>query len=305
MAWSAWNPPPMEVAFITAAYLPSLYEDDRLAATGLVARGINVTPLIWDQATPESMSRFDAVVMRSPWDWYKHRDKFRAFLASLRQVTAPVFNSPDVLLGFADKRYLLELAARGVPVVPTFVLEQRELERIPQMMETHGWHEAVLKPAFSAGAYDTYRIPKHRAVEIVADAVSLDASERWLVQPYLPDILKGELSFVFFDGAFSHAVKKVPPAGDWRVQEIHGGLVEPIDVSPADIARASAMLAQAAPTALYARVDCLVVEGRLTLMELELVEPELFFRFEPQAAGRFADALVRQLRPRHSAFLSS
>jgi glutathione synthase/RimK-type ligase-like ATP-grasp enzyme len=175
------------------------------------------------------------------------------------------------------------------------VLASPELDRIPEMMEEHGWHEAVLKPAFSARAYDAYRFPRHRAMEVVGEAVSLEASERWLVQPFLPDIVHGELSFIFIDGVFSHAVKKVPPSGEWRVQEFHGGLVEPIDVSDDSVMQAAAMLEQATPSTLYARVDCVVVDGRLTLMELELVEPELFFRFEPEAATRFADALARRL----------
>lgn len=287
----------MEVAFITASFLPSLYEDDRLAATALVARGVNVTPVIWDTSSPQALSRYDAVVMRSPWDWFQRRDQFRAFLSSLAAVSTLVFNPPEVLAGFADKRYLLDLARQGVPVVPTVVLSQSELDGIPRMMEEQGWNEAVLKPAFSAGAYDTYRFPRHRAMEVVGEAVSLEDSERWLVQPFVPDILRGELSFVFFDGVFSHAVKKVPPSGEWRVQELHGGLVEPIEVSDDEVSQATAMLRKATPSTLYGRVDCVVIAGQLTLMELELIEPELFFRFEPQAASRFADALMRRLNP--------
>ena len=289
----------MEVAFITASFLPSLYEDDRLAATGLFERGITVTPVIWDTTTPERLSQFDAVVMRSPWDWVRRREDFRAFLSSLDRVEAPVFNCPGVMQRFADKLYLLDLAKRGIRVPPTFALEQSELDRVPGLMEEQGWHEAVLKPAFTAGAYDTYRFARHRATEAVAEAVAvpLEARERWLVQPYLPDIMQGELSFMFFDGVFSHAVKKVPPPGEWRVHELHGGGIEPIDVSDEYVSQASAMLAAAAPATLYGRVDCVVVDGSLTLMELELVEPELFFRFEPQAAARFAEALVRRLSP--------
>lgn len=285
----------MEVGFITAASFPSLYEDDRLAATGLAALGVSVRPVVWDATSPEELSSLDAVVMRSPWDWYHKREAFRAFLGSLQRVTAPVFNAPTVLQGFADKLYLLELAARGVPVVTSVVLEPKELDGIPELLTQRGWAEAVLKPAFSAGAYDTYRFARHRALEAVAEAVSLDVTERWLLQPYLPEILDGELSFVFFDGVFSHAVKKVPSPGEWRVQELHGGVVEPVDVSQAQVAQARSMLAAAAPSTLYARVDCLELGGRLTLMELELVEPELFFRFEPEAASRFAEALVGRL----------
>ena len=285
----------MEVAFITASHLASLYEDDRLAATGLMERGLTVTPVIWNTATPEQLSEFDAVVMRTPWDWFQRRDEFRGFLARLRKVRTPVFNSPLVLNGFADKQYLPALARRGVPVVQTFVLEQGELEHIPEMMDEHGWSEAVLKPAFTACACDTYRFARHRAAEAVADAVSLDATERWLVQPYIPEILQGELSFVFFDGLFSHAVKKIPPPGEWRVQELHGGLIEPIDVGPELVSQAASIFNAAVSGTLYGRVDGVLVDGRLTLMELELVEPELYFRFEPRAAARFADALVRQL----------
>jgi glutathione synthase/RimK-type ligase-like ATP-grasp enzyme len=248
----------------------------------------------WDSATPATLSAFDAVVVRSPWDWFKRRVEFRAFLAGLPQVTCPVFNAPQVLSQFADKRYLASLEARGVAVVPTVVLPS--LAAAPDALRERGWTEAVLKPSFTANAFDAHRFHARDVVEVCARAAPLPGGDAWLLQPYLPQVQGGELSFIFLGDDFSHAVKKVPRAGDWRVQHEHGGVSAPCSAPDALVQQARAILTTAAPNTLYARVDGVVVDGRLLLMELELVEPELFFRFEPTAPGRFADALLSRAR---------
>lgn len=283
----------MQVAFLTAAAWPALYDDDRLAADALATRGATVTPVVWTDTSEAALSAFDAVVMRTPWDWYRRRDEFRAFLGLLRRVRARVFNPPDVMVEFADKAVLPRLAAeRGVRVVPTEVLAPGELHRVPELLGARGWTRAVLKPAFTANAFGARRFDVADVARAVAEAAQVDAGGPWLLQPYVEAIAEGEKSFVFFDGVFSHAVLKRPKAGDWRVQVEHGGAAQPYAASPAEVSEATELLRRAAPGTLYARVDAVPYGGALHLMELEVVEPELFFRFEPEAAGRFASALV-------------
>lgn len=288
----------LRVAFLTAAAWPALYEDDRLAAAALTAHGVTVTPVVWTETSEAALERFDAVVMRSPWDWYRRRDEFRAFLSLLRRVRTRVFNPPALMVELADKAVLPRLATeRGVRVVPTEVLAPDELSRVPALLEARGWRRAVLKPAFTANAYGARRFDAADVARAVAEASQVDAGGPWLLQPYVEAIADGELSFVFFDGVFSHAVRKRPKAGDWRVQHEHGGEARPYAASAADITEATELLARAAPGTLYARVDAVPYEGALHLMELEVVEPELFFRFEPGAAERFAAALLARLLP--------
>jgi glutathione synthase/RimK-type ligase-like ATP-grasp enzyme len=286
----------MDIAFLTETRFPDLYPDDLLAVAALEALGARVHPVRWDTATPQSLGGWSAVVVRSVWDWFHRRAQFRAFLDGLAAVSAPVFNAPRVLRTYADKRYLLELAARGVPTVPTVALTAEQLPALGAVLAAHGWDQAVLKPAFTAGAADALRLQAATAAEVAGQAPALPSGEVWLLQPYRPEVEAGEWSLLFFDGAFSHAVRKVPRAGEWRVQHQYGGVVSAAAAPPALVAQAAAVLALAAPEALYARVDGLLVDGALWLMELEVVEPELFFRCDPLAPGRFARALLGRLQ---------
>jgi glutathione synthase/RimK-type ligase-like ATP-grasp enzyme len=148
----------------------------------------------------------------------------------------------------------------------------------------------VLKPAFTANAVGARVFDARDAAAVVA-GVSAEPDEVFLLQPFVPSISRGELSFVFFDGVFSHGVTKRPPVGEWRVQHEYGGVSEPFVPAAAQVREATALLARAAPGTVYARVDAVELDGRLHLMELEVVEPELFFRHHPDAPRRFADAL--------------
>lgn len=279
------------IGFITSERFRELYEDDRLVVAELARRGHEVRPLVW--TAPHRLDDFDVLVMRSPWDWFHRRDEFRAFLEALRHTGARVVNPAEVMLEFADKQYLPKLAARGVDVVPTVALLPAELARVPALLDERGWSRAVLKPSFTANAIGARRFERHEAEQAAADlAASLPAHETLLLQPFVPSIAEGELSFVFFGGVFSHAVRKRPPRGEWRVQHDYGGVSEPFAPSPQQVKEATALLALAAPGTTYGRVDAVEYEGRLHLMELEVVEPELFFRHHPEAPRRFADVLL-------------
>ena len=284
-------PDAMQFAFLTSSQLPQLYEDDRPAAEELRRRGHSVTPLIWTDCDLATLDRFEVVVMRSPWDWFHHRARFRGFLESLRSTRARVVNPATQLLEFADKTYLPLLQARGVAVVPTEQLASTELHRVPDLLAQRRWTSAVLKPAFTANAVGAHRFEAGQAARVLEEIGTPADSGPWLLQPFVPSIAGGELSFIFFGGVYSHAVRKRPRADDWRVQHEYGGQSTPYLPSPHEVAEATELLQRAAPGTVYARVDAVEWEGRLHLMELEVVEPELFFRHEPRAPARFADAL--------------
>jgi glutathione synthase/RimK-type ligase-like ATP-grasp enzyme len=281
----------VHIAFLTSAQFAQLYEDDRLAADELRRRGHSVSPLVWTEADLAALDAFDVVVMRSPWDWFHLRTRFRAFLELLRTTRARVVNTAAQMLEFADKTYLPRLQARGVAVVPTEQLSAAELHRVPELLTQHGWTRAVLKPAFTANAVGARRFDAADASRVLTEITNPAESEPWLLQPFVPSIAEGELSFVFFGGEFSHAVRKRPLPHDWRVQHEYGGLSAPHVPTAQEIAEATQLLRQSAPGSVYGRVDAVEWEGRLHVMELEVVEPELFFRHEPRAPSRFADAL--------------
>ena len=278
-----------KIGFITSTRFAELYEDDRLAVAELVRRGHTVVPLIWTE--PPQYDGLDLIVMRTPWDWFNHRVQFRAFLESLQHTAVRVVNKPAHLLEFADKTYLPVLQAEGVAVVPTEQLAFSELPRVPEFLAKRGWERAVLKPAFTANAVGARVFDAVDAEKVLAELVDPQEAAPWLLQPFMPAIAEGELSFIFFGGVFSHAVRKRPRANEWRVQSEYGGESAPHVPSAVEVEQATEILQLAAPGTVYARVDAVAWKGRLHLMELELVEPELFFRHAPKSPVLFADAL--------------
>lgn len=283
----------MRIAFITSSHFHDLYEDDRLAAAELITRGHTVSPVIWTDTNRAALDAYDVLVMRTPWDWFHHRTRFRAFLEDLVNVNARVVNEPSQLLAFADKSYLPVLQKLGVPVVPSELLRAAELSTVPALLAKHGWKEAVLKPAFTANAVGARRFAAEDARKVLGELGNAEDAAPWLLQPFVPSIVDGELSFIFFGGVFSHAVRKRPRVDEWRVQHEYGGVSAPHVASAAEIAEATEILRRSAPGVVYGRVDAVEWKGKLHLMELELVEPELFFRHSTPAPSLFADALLQ------------
>jgi glutathione synthase/RimK-type ligase-like ATP-grasp enzyme len=192
------------------------------------------------------------------------------------------------------KTYLQDLAVAGVATAPTVWVPKGAVTSLQGIVESVGWEELVVKPTVSATAYETWRVQRTRAREHEARFTRLIGQRDVMVQQFLPAVLnEGELSLVFLAGAFSHAVRKRPASGDFRVQELFGGTAERAEVEPGLIRQAAAAVAASPGKPLYARVDGVVVNGGLVLMELELVEPTLFFALDGAAADRLAAEIKR------------
>lgn len=258
----------MRIALVTWSGLPQLAADDQLVGEELSRDGHDVVATVWDDAQVAWQS-FDAIVIRSTWDYHKRVDEFRAWLAALGD--APLWNPRAVVERNLHKSYLLDLPNS----VPTRIVQPGERVDVRE--------RAVVKPTISATAFRT---------EIV-DRPFVAAFEA-LVQPFVEEITtKGEWSLIFLGGDFSHAVLKRPRAGDFRVQSDFGGSAEAANPPRALIDDARAVLATIGEPCLYARVDGVERDGRLLLMELELTEPSLFLDRDSNAPRRFADAIAR------------
>jgi len=283
------------VALVTCAAHPDLSPDDRLLRGALAASGFRPVARSWD-AAGEEWERYDAVVIRSCWDYHHRADEFVAWLDSLERRGARVFNPVPTMRWNARKTYLRDLSAAGVPVLPTAWVAQGEGTGLGEILRDRGWQVVVVKPTISATAFETWRVGPTLNLEDERRFAELVGRREVMIQPYLASIEDaGELSFIFLGGRFSHAVRKRPRPGDFRVQADFGGRVEPVRPSDHLIAQAASTLAAAPVACLYARVDACEVGGDLTLMELELIEPALFFREDPGACGRFIDALREAL----------
>ena len=286
----------MRVAFVTSRDLIDLYADDRLALPPLASLGVEVTPVEWGSEA-KSLLGFDLVVIRSPWDWYERGAEFESWLRALAASGVKLANRECVR--FLDKSYLQRLERGGATLVPTCFIERGQEPKLRERMKVLGWGEAVIKPTLSANASRTHRVSIERANDFDAIAADVLKIGGLMLQEFAENVTEqGEWTFVFFANRFSHALRKLPKAGDFRVQTDHGGSVVFEREPPNElVAQAEKMLAATDERWLYARVDAVVHESELRLMELEVVEPELFLRAHPDAPTRFAEAIVSCIRP--------
>ena len=284
----------MRIAFVTYAKLPNLSDDDRLVARVLESRGVDVVPVRWDDAAVE-WSGFDAVVVRSCWDYHLREGELRAWLDALDAARVRVWNPTAVLRWNMDKTYLRDVDARGVRVVPTRWVAAGDDTTLERVLADAGWARAVVKPVVSASAHETWVTTAGRARDDESRFRAI-ARRGAMVQAFVDAVVdEGEWSVVFLGGRFSHVVLKRPRGGDFRVQAELGGTAAATVPPPGLVEQAARALA-AAPAdggaTLYARVDGCMVEGAFVLMELELLEPSLFLGSDAGAPARFADAIV-------------
>ncbi len=283
------------VALVTCEALANLYEDDHLLVAALADIGIASVPAVWSDASIDWTS-FDALIMRSPWDYFERVAEFRAWLDARIAERVLMCNSREILNWNFDKRYLQDLARAGVALVPTICIAENDKADIAALARARGWNEIVVKPTIGGGGYRIHRFRLEELGRYSADIAKTLEDRGVLVQPFLPEIQGGgELSLLFFDGVFSHAVCKRPKAGDYRVQYQFGGSNENVQVSEELVAQARICIAHAPAPPVYARVDGVVRDGRFLLMELEIFEPLMFLSRHPEAPARFARAIEKRL----------
>jgi len=276
-------------------YLGNILADDRLLAGALAARGLSSSRVDWADERID-WGAFRAVVFRTTWDYYDRQGEFAAWLDRIGPVTRLVNDTATVRWNL-DKHYLADLASRGVPVVPTRFLERGVTADLAGILAAEGWKEGVVKPAVSGGARHTHRFDARGAVLLEGAINTLLDGEAFLVQPFEPDILvHGEDTLVIVGGRFTHALTKRAKPGDFRVQDDHGGTVHACTPTAAQVALAERAMAACDSPPAYGRVDLVRrADGAWAVMELELIEPELWLRRHPPAATALADAIVGRL----------
>jgi glutathione synthase/RimK-type ligase-like ATP-grasp enzyme len=280
------------IAFATHGDLPGLSKDDRLAVAELVRLGAEVEAAVWDDPGVQ-WDGYDCVVIRSCWDYHLRAGEFLDWLGRLERDGISLWNPASVVRTNVDKGYLVDLAEAGFPVVPTVRLDPGKPADLERLLAERGWDEAVVKPAVSASAFRTRRLRREDAAAAQAELEEMLGRSGVLVQRFLSEIQTGgEWSILFFGGEYSHAVRKRPKAGDFRVQEELGGCSIPEHPAPSIVEQARAIAGTIPAPWLYARVDGVEIDGVFTLMELELTEPLLFLGWDPQAPARFARAVL-------------
>lgn len=261
-----------------------------LVVDALREAGVRAELQPWDADV--AWAAYDLVVVRSPWDYFDRLEDFLAWADAVDGSTR-IVNPATVIRWNSHKGYLAGLGERGVPVLPTLLLAAGTADP-GERLAACGWSDVVIKPAVDGGARETLRADPC-SPEAAAHVERLVAAGDVVVQPYAPQIEAGETSLLFFGGEFSHAVRKVPAPGDYRVQAHHGGTEHPHQPSPAELETARRAMACAPGALTYARVDLVDVDGVPTLMELEVIEPDLFLRLDDAALGRFTSAVLAEL----------
>lgn len=285
------------VAFLTLEDRAGYVIDDAVAIEHLERRGWRVDEVPW-RAEGVRWGDYDGVVIRTTWDYQRDLDGFLEVLTRIEASGAPLANDLATVRWNARKTYLRDLASRGVRIVPTRWGAGISVDALRHAAEGFGPLGGVIKPVVSANADDTFRFGRETPDDVLRAISAAFAGRDWMIQAFVARVLdEGEVSVFYFGGEASHAVVKRPREGDFRVQEEHGGLIAPLPLDPALLRAAERVMSSLDRVPLQARVDLVRLDdGSLALMELEAIEPSLYFRTDPGAAGRFADALARWLR---------
>lgn len=280
----------MDLRIATCRPLPEPDVDEEILLAALRSRGVDARMAAWNDPGVEWDERVPTVI-RSTWDYIHDLSAFRAWIERAERA-ASLWNPGRVVRENLHKRYLLDLERRGIPIVPTVVLERGERATLAAVLGTRSWEDVVVKPAVGAGSFETLRFRAQDLAAGEAHLARLLAERDVLVQPYVPSVEgHGERALVWIDGAFTHAVRKTPRFGadPERVSEA-------LAIEADELELGVRALEPHAHELLYARVDVARgPDGRPRLMELELVEPSLFLRQSGAALERLAAGIARRL----------
>jgi glutathione synthase/RimK-type ligase-like ATP-grasp enzyme len=285
----------MDVVFATCTQQPLPTEDDQILADALTARGVTVTPIPWTEIDPYAVVDSPPILLRSTWDYHRMPTMFVAWLQSLQDAGRTTWNAPEIARNNVDKIYLKELEAAGIAIPRTRWVDGIDNDAIDRVMAEEQWSRVVLKPRIAATAYGTFLV--ERGTALSADDLAPARNSGALLQEVVPEVIDGgETSLVYFDGVFSHAVLKRAKDGDFRVQKDFGGRVQRVTPA-AEIQAFADRVAAQIPGCLYARVDVVAAARGPLLMELELIEPELYFLYAPETATHMAQLLLDRIHP--------
>tara|TARA_R110002096_G_scaffold39845_9_gene108722 strand:- start:1482 stop:2381 length:900 start_codon:yes stop_codon:yes gene_type:complete len=273
-------------------YVTNVLLEDKLVQKALEEEGLTVVRKDWADSDFD-WSSTNAVLFRTTWDYFDRIEEFKLWLERVEGKTKAI-NPISQIRWNMDKWYLKDLEEKGIPVVETLYLHRGEKRSLKVILKSSGWEDAILKPTVAGGGRHTYRINPQTAKELESTFSELIGNEDLMLQPFQTSIqLKGEVSLIVIGGVFTHSILKKAKSGDFRVQDDFGGSVHEYKASTVEVAFAERVVAVCEPVPSYARVDVMWnIENQLVVSEVELIEPELWFREYPEAAK----VLARQIK---------
>jgi glutathione synthase/RimK-type ligase-like ATP-grasp enzyme len=270
---------------------------DHLLLEPMAKAGWQAEEISWRKKNV-NWSDYDVVIIRSTWDYQDDPEKFIQTLENISAQTR-LENSLEIVHWNINKTYLIDLDISGIKVVSTLWGENLTKGNLLPAYQRLNVNEIIIKPVISANADFTYRLNKESIKAREDELIKIFKNKSYMIQPFMSHILsEGEYSLFYFGGKYSHCILKKPREKDFRVQEEHGGILTSFDPDPHIRAMGEKAIAAIGQDLLYARVD-FVRSGAndFALMELELIEPSLYFNMDTKSAQRFVDAFVKRIQP--------
>lgn len=283
------------VGFITGEDWLEWPEGEALLRDELARRNIQSEREVWDRGI-DGWEKYDALLIRSCWDYHKRPGEFKQFLKQLKQLETTIWNKPEVLQWNMDKIYLNELNEAGFPIIPFRFYERGELPDFEAVMEEEQWEAVIVKPRIGASGHEMFMIDSSNIDSIRSEIETVAREKGLFLQPYVKTIKEeGEWSFIFFDGQYQFAIHKQPGPDDFRAHNHRGGTYRHAEPRPEWIDHVQSLVDRFPKDCLYQRMDGVIRDDQLVLMEVEALEPSFYFSYYPDGAKALADVIKTKL----------
>lgn len=285
----------IKIALVTCSKFPQLTRDDSWLIKPLQNESLDPVAVAWDDKRVD-WSIFRAIVFRSCWNYHLYYQEFLDWLDELEKLKAKVWNPIDIIRWNSNKKYLKDLESWGVPIVPTVWIERGEKVNLEIIANEKSWSDIVIKPTVGASAYGIYRADKDNFRKVQSQIDKLISKTDVMVQPVMKEVVEvGEYSIIAIGGKYSHAMLKRPKKGEIRTQRDYGATELKTEPDESLLEGALSILKKIDCPLLYARIDGINQNGRFILMELELIEPELFLGYEKESIEAFVRCLKQKI----------
>ena len=275
-----------------------LFTEDRLLQLGFEAQGFHADIVVWSQPDID-WNHYDIALIRSTWDYLDQKDLFLETLARIETSTCALYNPLETVRWNIEKQYLFDLEKWNLPIIPTYLVSNMGMNGIRRVFVERGWQTVVIKPIVGLAGSLTHKVDLDELEDVLQILVTDHPGQEFMIQPFIESVVdEGEWSFIYFNGELSHTLLKKPAPNDYRVQGIYGGTIEPAEPRPDDLHQAEAVMAKLPFDILQARLDLVRVNGRLSIIEVELIEPILSFNLVPEGIERLVHAVKSRFQAR-------
>lgn len=293
----------MRIAILCFEKLPSfvtwkvpereeILSDENLLIKEFESLGHNAFNIIWSDKSV-NWNEYDIAIVRSAWDYIDRYEEFIRVLKKINDSTCRLYNPYKTIVWNSDKNYIFDLEKWGIPVVPTYKTSGIDLNEIKSFFEKNGISEIIFKPVIGGGGADVHRTDIKEMINRHKTLTEKQPHYEYLIQPLVESVMtEGEYSFVYIGRELSHVLLKKPAAGNFLSHVMYGGSIEKVIPDEEDILQAEYILNKLVPDYIYVRLDLLRIDKKLSVIEVELIEPILFFDLAPGCAGKLARAVV-------------